>query len=152
MTHRAEYLIHDHTMEFIQSTDSRQHTLSLHMAVLIKRGKIVATATNKVGTRSKGSGYSEITLHAEKAVIKKLGDISKLKDCSLYVWRIGFAEYHPMTSEPCHSCKKFLEKCMEKYGLRGVYYTHTNTPMETSVPWRSKVHVPSSMRASGQNA
>jgi hypothetical protein len=124
-----EFLLYEHTKTLIQDVDSKQnHLHSLHMAVLVKRGKIIETATNRLGTRSSGSGYSDRTIHAERAVVKKLGDISKLRGCTLYVWRIGFAQFYPMSSEPCHECDVFLTKCINKYGLRGVYYTHTNTP------------------------
>ena len=28
-----------------------------------------------------------------------------------------------MNSKPCPQCERFLQKCMDKYGLRNVYYT-----------------------------
>ncbi len=107
------------------------------MAVIVKRGKIIETATNRIGSRSKGCGYSDITIHAERAVVKKLGDISKLRGCTMYVWRIGFAEFYPMTSAPCHDCQIFLNKCIRQYGLRAVYYTNTNTAV--NVPQEPQV-------------
>ena len=105
---------------------------SLHVAIIVKRGKILATATNRNGSRSGGSGYSSHSIHAEKNVIKELGDITKLRDADLYVMRIS--TYHqnsktdePVTrfiySRPCTECRPFLEKCMREYGLRNVYYT-----------------------------
>jgi hypothetical protein len=100
------------------------HTTSVHIAVLVRRGKILATASNRVGTRSRGSGFSNMTIHAEVNVIKSVGDISKIKGCDLYVMRVpkncqkGF-----MGSKPCHACEKFLTKCMKEYGLNHVYYT-----------------------------
>lgn len=123
-----KFLLYEHTPMLIQSKENKTHRMSLHMAVLVKRGKIIETATNRIGSRSRGSGYSDLTIHAERAVVKKLGDISKLRGCTLYVWRIGFAEFYPMISEPCYDCQIFLNKCISKYGLRGVYYTNTNTP------------------------
>jgi hypothetical protein len=117
----------------IQGKQSRTHILSMHMAVLVKRGNIIETATNRIGSRSKGSGYSDITIHAERAVVKKLGDVSKLRGCTMYVWRIGFSGFYPMTSDPCHDCQIFLTKCIKQYGLRAVYYTNTNTPSQLMV-------------------
>jgi cytidine deaminase len=122
------YLLYEHTLRSIQSKENKTHRFSLHMAVLVQRGKIICTATNRIGSRSSGAGYSDVTIHAERAVVKKLGDISKLRGCTMYVWRIGFAEYYPMNSEPCSECRVFLAKCMKQYGLRGVYYTYQNTP------------------------
>ena len=48
-----------------------KHTASLHRAVLVKRGKIIADATNNYGNRSRGSGYSQSSIHAEKNVVKE---------------------------------------------------------------------------------
>ena len=101
----------------------------VHIAVIVGRGgKILAAATNKSGTRSRGSGYSDYTIHAEKNAIKQLGDISKLRGADMYVMRIssdrekeGLEKF--MCSKPCRDCTLFLEKCMREYGLKNVYYT-----------------------------
>lgn len=139
MPHIEDFLLYEHTQMFIQGKESKKNRLSsLHMAVLVKRGKIIETATNTLGSRSRGSGYSELTLHAERAVIKKLGDISKLRGCTMYVWRVGFAEFYPMSSEPCSECQVFLNKCVKQYGLRGIFYTHTNTPVPPPAKTQSK--------------
>jgi Cytidine and deoxycytidylate deaminase zinc-binding region len=101
---------------------------SLHVAVIVMRGKILASATNRNGSRSSGSGYSSHSIHAEKNVIKQLGDISKLRGADLYVMRIS--RDHKKThsdkflySKPCDECQIFLEKCMKEYGLKNVYFT-----------------------------
>jgi hypothetical protein len=102
------------------------HATSVHLAVLMRRGKIIATASNRVGTRSRGCGFQNMTIHAEVNVIKSLGDNTKIKGCDLYVVRIpeerqkerGF-----LSSKPCHGCQVFLTKCMREYGLNNVYYT-----------------------------
>ena len=101
------------------------HITSLHQAVLVRRGKIIAQATNKIGTRSKGVGYSNCTIHAEKNVVKHLGDYSKMKGADMYVMRRGRGENNTklMNSKPCPDCELFLQKCIRKYGLRNVYYT-----------------------------
>lgn len=98
------------------------------MAVLLKRGRPIAVATNKNGSRSSGSGYSDHSIHAERNVIKELGDISKLRDADMVVMRIsrdsqrqGFEKF--LVSKPCRGCQLFLEKCMREYGLKNVYYT-----------------------------
>ena len=101
------------------------HCTSVHIAVLVYRGKIIAQATNRVGTRSKGSGYSNYTIHAEKNVVKKLGDYKCLKDADMYVIRCGRGVNSSkfINSKPCSDCEIFLNKCMSKYGLKNVYYT-----------------------------
>ena len=102
--------------------------VSLHVAVLLKRGRPIAVATNKNGSRSSGSGYSDHSIHAERNVIKQLGDISKLRGADMVVMRIsrdrqreGFEKF--LGSQPCPGCQLFLEKCMREYGLKNVYYT-----------------------------
>jgi hypothetical protein len=103
--------------------------IHVHIAVIVGRGgKILAAATNKAGSRSKGSGYSDFSIHAEKNVIKELGDITKLRGADMYVMRIssdkdkeGLEKF--MCSKPCSECTLFLEKCMREYGLKKVYYT-----------------------------
>ena len=103
------------------------HFASIHVAVLMKRGKIVAEATNGFGSRSRGSGYSQSSIHAERNVIKEFGNIYDLKGVDMYVVRIsrnykseGCEQF--IGSEPCCQCKVFLEKCMREYGLKNVYY------------------------------
>jgi hypothetical protein len=101
-----------------------KHNASLHRAVLVKRGRIIAEATNNYGSRSRGSGYSRSSIHAEKNVVKELGDISKLKGADMYIMR--FSRSDPVDfvkSAPCSACMVFLEKCMKEYGLKNVYYT-----------------------------
>lgn len=100
-----------------------RHSTSTHIAILIKRGKILGIAPNAVGSRSRGSGYESYTIHAERAVIKKLGDISKLYGATLVVVRIMKGTKQLGNSEPCHSCKCHLEKAMKEHGLRHVYYS-----------------------------
>jgi hypothetical protein len=100
-----------------------KHRTHLHIAILMKRGKILEVATNSIGSRSKGSGYDFRSIHAERAVLKKVGDVSKIRDAILIVIRIGKGTRELVNSEPCHTCKCHLEKCMREYGLRQVYYS-----------------------------
>ena len=125
-TTTLERVIQEHSPSLAICKDHRSHGTSYHKAVIVKRGKVIASATNRVGTRSKGSGYSDYTIHAEKAVVKKLGDISQLKGATLCVWRLNARSVMP--SAPCSECRLFLNKCMDKYGLRAVQYTDTIIP------------------------
>ena len=101
----------------------KRHNTQLHFAMIIKRGKILTTAFNSIGTRSKGCGYDNYSIHAERAVIKKLGDLRQLNGASMVVIRIAKGKRDLVSSEPCHTCKCHLEKCMKEYGLRYVYYS-----------------------------
>jgi hypothetical protein len=102
-----------------------RHCTSIHVAVLVSRGKIIAQAHNKIGSRSRGCGYSDNSIHAEKNVVKEVGDNNKLKGANMYVFRFGRGTNSDviMNSKPCYGCTLFLQKCMKKYGLNKVYYS-----------------------------
>ena len=93
-----------------------------HHATIIKRNKVLASAINRAGSRSRGAGYSDWTIHAERAVVKRLGDISQLRGATLIVVRYN-KKGQMLNSKPCHDCELFLEKCMRYYGLRKVIYS-----------------------------
>ena len=106
---------------------------SFHLAMIVRRGKIIEVASNRLGSRSRGSGFSANTIHAERNVIKQLGDVNQIRGCDLFVMRI---HYNSITGErsfgnsrPCWECQIFIEKCFRCYGLRNVYYT--SDPDET---------------------
>jgi deoxycytidylate deaminase len=101
------------------------HVTSVHLAVIVSRGKVIAEATNRLGSRSRGCGYSNYTIHAERNVVKVLGDHTKLRDADMYVMRCGRGVNSEkfINSRPCSDCEYFLTKCMRKYGLKNVYYT-----------------------------
>lgn len=108
--------------EYAHWAVSRMNT-SLHMAFIYgRRGILLGMATNKIGTRSSGAGYSKTTLHAERAALKAVGDVSLLRGATLVVIRVH-KNGEILGSEPCHECKSHLHKCMEKYGLKAVYYS-----------------------------
>jgi hypothetical protein len=100
-----------------------KHKTQAHIAILMKRGKILEVASNAVGSRSRGCGFETRTIHAERAVIKKVGDLSKLNGAVMVVIRIMKGTREVGNSEPCHSCRCHLEKCMRQHGLRTVYYS-----------------------------
>ena len=98
------------------------HRTQYHQAVITLRNKLLAVGHNAVGSRSKGAGYSDHTIHAERAVVKNLGDLSLLRGATLIVYRYN-AHDRLLDSKPCHECHLFLEKCMKDYGLRKVIYS-----------------------------
>lgn len=119
---------------------SRPHATHYHEAMITKRGKILAVARNSIGSRSKGSGYSDMTIHAERAVVKKLGDISQLRGATLYVYRLNNSG-DLLNSKPCHDCDLFLNKCMREYGLSKVIWsTDPTTEVNESVKSEKKEH------------
>ena len=95
----------------------------VHVALLYRRGKLLALATNGMGSRSRGCGYDHRTIHAERAVLKKVKDTKQLLGATLIVIRIAKGTRETAPSEPCHACRCHLEKCIRQYGLRAVYYS-----------------------------
>jgi len=98
------------------------HNTSLHYAQLIKRNKVIAFARNSIGSRGRGCGWSDNSIHAERAVVKRLGDLSQLRGCVMIVIRINKHD-ELLNSKPCPECERFLFKCMNEYGLRKVVYS-----------------------------
>jgi len=98
------------------------HNLSYHYAELYRRNKLLASSRNSVGSQARGSGWTKFSLHAEIAVIKKLGDLSKLKGSILIVVRKSKTN-ETMISKPCAHCQKLLSKFMKQNGLLSVYYS-----------------------------
>ena len=103
-----------------------RHSTKFHMAILVKRGKILASATNKIASRSNGASSRGCGnfIHAEKNLLRLVGDYSKLRGADIYVMRIH-DNMEFMYSQPCNECTVLLKKCMREYGLRNVYFTRT---------------------------
>jgi len=123
--HLTQSAIFDQFLTDPRTTSLKEkHYASLHRAVLVKRGQIIAMATNNYGSRSRGSGYSRSSIHAERNVVKALGNIYELKGADMYIMRFSREkEMRFAKSIPCKACEIFLEKCMKEYGLKNVYYT-----------------------------
>jgi hypothetical protein len=101
----------------------QRHRSHVHIAFVYgPRQTLLAMASNKVGSRSAGAGFSERMIHAERAALKAVGDIRKLQGATLVVLRIGI-QGELKNSAPCSECRRHLEKCMRCYGLRQVFYS-----------------------------
>jgi hypothetical protein len=121
-----EQFLEDKRLRNLYACD--EHRSYIHLAVIARRGKILASATNRNGSRSSGSGYSDRSIHAERNVVKALGNIQELRGADMFVMRMpkvkpGTPKIEFKPSEPCEECKLFLAKCKREYGLRNVFYT-----------------------------
>jgi hypothetical protein len=117
---RSDYVGLAH--EFARAASTRMNT-SLHIAFVYGRGgTLLAMATNRIGSRSSGAGFSNATIHAERAALRAVGDTRLLKDAVLVVVRVGKTG-DLKGSEPCHSCRCHLMKAFMKHGLKRVYYS-----------------------------
>jgi len=93
----------------------------VHIAMILKRGKLLAWGTNQYSSRKEGCGSDAYSLHAEAAVIKRLGNKEHLRGAVLVVIRRG--DTRLINSEPCSVCKCRLQKHMREDGLSAVYYS-----------------------------
>ena len=107
----------------VAKSHGRSISTYIHIAVLMKGKKVVEMAKNKAGSRKQGCGYTNRTIHAEIAVIKKMGDMKALKGLTLVVLRYGPGIKGWVYSKPCPHCSMILEKIMREYGLQKVYYS-----------------------------
>lgn len=123
--HLTQKSIFQQFLEDPRTTNLKErHYASVHIAVLVKRGQIIAEATNNYGSRSRGSGYARSSIHAERNVVKVLGNIYDLKGADMYIMRFSReAEMRFVKSAPCPACTIFLDKCIKEYGLKNVYFT-----------------------------
>ena len=107
------------------------HALSLHFAAVVKRNKVIALARNYSKSTWRHEGYDKsirdrnASRHAERAVAERLGNMARLRDAEMFVWRVGHANgvsHSDYNSKPCKSCEAFLDVCFKKWGLRKVTY------------------------------
>jgi hypothetical protein len=95
----------------------------VHVAAVYGRGgALLGLASNRIGTRCSGAGFSNRTIHAERAAMKAVGDVSLLNGATLVVVRVGKTG-EAKGSEPCCECKVAIEAAMRKYGLRRVIHS-----------------------------
>jgi deoxycytidylate deaminase len=103
-----------------------------HVAVIVYRGKIIASAVNRIGYRQEASKsyyntylHTDRNLHAEENVVRSLGNYNKMKDADMYIMKFGRGQNDGayVNSKPCAKCECFLNKCMREYKLKRVFYT-----------------------------
>jgi deoxycytidylate deaminase len=100
----------------------QRHTTNLHVAFIVKRGKIISAATNSIGSRQRGCGYNDRTIHAEMAALKKV-DWRELDGADMYIFRWRSSVHDVAYSHPCYNCSMVLNKCIKQWGLNRIYYS-----------------------------
>lgn len=90
-----------------------------HGCVVVRRGRIIGRGHNSQ-TFSLGHRFSE---HAEVAATKSLNSFAELRGAHIYVVRLQRHTGRAVFSSPCHNCAQFLNKMMEFYGLRCIFYS-----------------------------
>jgi len=107
----------------------KTHRTFVFVAALVRRGKVLAMATNRVSASARAVACATTvafdgtcTVHAERAVVRRAG-VKQLRDACIVVWRDN-----RKASAPCKACEAFLCKCIRDWGLRGVFYTAPSAP------------------------
>lgn len=95
-----------------------RHRTHVHYAEIRKGNKVLASSFNRVK-----ACLSTPSMHAERSVVKALGDIKLLRGTTLVVVRVGKNSNEFKNSKPCEHCEGFLKACMKKYGLSRVIYS-----------------------------
>ena len=105
-----------------------------HGSVLVKNSKIISVGYNRfhsdssifdselMNSRKRGRRVSR---HAEEDALRNC-DTRLMNGAILYVIRWGCGiEGRPvyLNSEPCERCHACIQHCMDKYGLKAVYFT-----------------------------
>lgn len=128
-------------IEELYVKEQRKHNTSLHVAFIVLRGKIISVGTNSVGSRSRGPGYNDRTIHAEMAALKKV-DWRLLDGADMYVFRWRDSTNTVTYSYPCHSCMTVLNKLIKGWGLNRVYYsTYTEEDKNVVTQLSSRAHL-----------
>jgi hypothetical protein len=117
----AMHLVRNHIS--IKAACMKTNFRKVHIAMLVKRGKLLGIATNYVGSRTSGCGYDTLSIHAERALLKKIGDYKKLDGATMIVIRISSRINAVGDSRPCETCQPHMKKCMREYGMKCVYYS-----------------------------
>lgn len=95
---------------------------SLHGAVLVKGGRVLAQGINKPKTNQFIETYAhheDCTIHAEAHVILQVRKKIDLNGAKLYVARMRKNDKQPGISKPCIMCQKIIRR----YGIKKVFYT-----------------------------
>lgn len=88
-----------------------------HAAIAVKRGQVVAHATNLTRhTHPSNSDWRVASIHAEERVLRQLG--STAAGATLYIARVNRGG-EPRNSQPCRRCQGQLDRA----GVRRVAYT-----------------------------
>jgi tRNA(Arg) A34 adenosine deaminase TadA len=82
-----------------------------HGAVVVRKGRVVASGCNRLGADARDS------VHAEAATVARVPR-GVLRGATMFVARIG-RDQRPLESRPCARCQRHLVRL----GMRRVYYT-----------------------------
>lgn len=107
---------------------------SMHGCVIMKNRKIISSGFNigHEGIKSTTSIGNKWSVHAERMAFNNVKNREDLRGATLYVIRIKPVTekkdglFYLSISKPCLKCSKLINKMIENYGLKGVYYSTTN--------------------------
>lgn len=132
MIHKLDYNYLMHAHEVSKKSDM----LNNHGCIIVdKKGHIIASGYNKILFVPKDKNkifnkynHVKISKHAEEVALKKV-DPKKLKGAKLYIVRACLSSINDlfMFSKPCNRCMSIIQTCVDKHGLKNVYYSINGT-------------------------
>ena len=127
------YVMHKFERNILQDakeTAEKSNMRVQHGCVIVDaKGNIISRAYNKYQDLHKinypWTKGQQLSCHAEENALKQV-DRKKLDGAKLYVVRISYCGEF-MNSKPCERCTVIIQKFMNKYGLKNVYYSQPKT-------------------------
>ena len=122
MMHKHQEYIINNAIEMAERSNMKVH----HGCVIIgTKGEVLAKANNRYtnieNIHKPWQKGQRLSCHAEEAALKT-ADPKRLYGAKLYVVRVSPCG-ELMNSKPCDRCTVIIKKCMDKYGLKSVYYS-----------------------------
>ena len=125
MLHKQE---RKHILDAME-TATKSNMKMKHGCVIVNgKGNVISKACNTYETAVDIKPYTKgkygLSCHAEENALKKV-DYKLLYGAKLYVTRVSVCDnqFVFMNSKPCHRCTTIINKCIQKYGLKMVYYS-----------------------------
>lgn len=120
--HKKQALIIENAVRMAEK--SKVHVQ--HGCVIVdSKGYIIAESNNKYAylhnIYKPWNRSHRLSCHAEESALK-IVDRKKLYGAKLYVVRLSYSG-ELVNSKPCSRCTTIIEKYMNKYGLKTVYYS-----------------------------
>ncbi len=134
MIHKTDY---DHLMH-AHDISKKSNMVNSHGCIIVdKKGNVISSGYNRIFFVPKDKikvydkyNHVKISKHAEEVALKKV-DPKKLNGAKLYIVRacVSTRDDLFMFSKPCNRCMSIIRTCVDKHGLKNVYYSINDTEM-----------------------
>lgn len=115
---------------FIASIEAKKSPLRCkHGCIIVKGNTIIGKGYNKYNTYNRYGVIIQDNIKTKHAETEALYDCilqnkkKDLKNADLYVVRFDINNNKILYSKPCSNCSNIINKYIEKFGLRYIYYS-----------------------------